>query len=103
MGVIPNYIINQPKLKTKKMNIINDNNDNSNNLVSVPDDINNMPLFSNDTVEREMTYLVVDDNLYFYTTQPQYDIIDIYIVFGTLLLIAYFVFRNIIFIDYKKS
>lgn len=103
MGVISHNMMNQPQLKTNRLSYTNDANDTSNNLVNVTDDINNTPLFFDDTVERQMSYLVAEDNLYFYTTHSQYDIIDIYIVICTLLLFAYFIFRSLIFIDYKKS
>ena len=106
MGVIPHSIMNEPKLKTKRlyyMNLTNEIQDYSNNLVTVPDQINNIPWFLDNSMERQINYLLIRDNLYFYTTDTQYDIIDVYILFGALLLLAYFTFTYIILIDYKKS
>lgn len=94
-------VANHNILKLRKNNF----NNNNRLLINVPNEINieNNVFLTNERIDDELNHIISNMSLYKYTNNTTCTIVDMLFIIFILGSIAYFVFTNFIFIDYRKS
>lgn len=76
----------------------NNNNNNDHNMITLPFTIDD----NLDILDSELDVLITNNELYFHSSDTYCETYDLYIVCISLVLLAYFVLNNIVFLQIKS-